>query len=85
MHADVVMAKHPVRTPVGGSVWAHSVGVGQRILEGTTLLVCEVMKTEFPISSPTSGIVTWLAVCGALVDADDLVAIVDDAPAPGRP
>lgn len=66
-------------------MWAHSVGVGQRVLEGTTLLVCEVMKTEFPIAAPAGGVVTWLAACGASVNADDLVAIVDDAPTPAPP
>ena len=45
-------------------MWAHSVGVGQRVVEGATLLIVEVMKTEFPIESPTAGTVTWLAACG---------------------
>lgn len=71
------MAKHPVRSPVGGSVWAHSVGVGQRVVEGATLLIVEVMKTEFPVESPVAGIVSWLAACGEAIDADALVAIVD--------
>lgn len=78
------MARHSIRAPVGGSVWAHSVGVGQQVVAGTTLLVCEVMKTEFPIETPVAGVVAWLAACGTLVDADDLIAIVDDA-APARP
>jgi biotin carboxyl carrier protein len=71
------MAKHPVRSPVGGSVWAHSVGVGQQVVEGATLMIVEVMKTEFPVESPVAGVVTWLAACGDAIDADALVAIVD--------
>lgn len=71
------MAKHPVRSPVGGSVWAHSVGVGQQVVEGATLLIVEVMKTEFPIESPVAGVVSWLAVCGEAIDADALVAVVE--------
>lgn len=71
------MAKHPVRSPVGGSVWAHSVGVGQRVVEGATLLIVEVMKTEFPIESPSEGVVTWLAACGEAIEADALVATVE--------
>lgn len=79
------MAKHSIRSPVGGSVWTHSVGVGQRVVAGTTLLICEVMKTEFPIETPVDGEVTWLAACGQTLEADDLVATVDDSPAPSRP
>lgn len=74
------MAKHSIRSPVGGSVWTHSVGVGQRVVAGTTLLICEVMKTEFPVETPVDGEVTWLAACGQTLEADDLVAIVDDKP-----
>lgn len=71
------MAKHPVRSPVGGSVWAHSVGVGQQIVEGATLLIVECMKTEFPVESPVAGTVSWLAACGEAIDAETLVAIVE--------
>ena len=69
--------KHSIRTPVGGSVWTHSVGVGQKVLAGTTLLICEVMKTEFPIESPVDGEVAWLKACGETVEADELIAIVN--------
>lgn len=71
------MAKHEVRAPVGGSVWTHSVGVGQRVVAGTVLLICEVMKTEFPVESPIDGVVSWLRPCGDQVEADDVVAAVD--------
>lgn len=79
------MAKHSIRSTVGGSVWTHSVGVGQRVLAGTTLLICEVMKTEFPVETPVDGEVTWLAACGQTLEVNDLVAIVDDAPALAQP
>jgi len=71
------MAKYSVRTPVGGSVWAHSTSVGQAVVAGTTLLVCEVMKTEFPLETPVDGVVTWLIACGSSVEVDDLVAVVE--------
>jgi len=74
------MAKHSIRSPVGGSVWTHSVGVGQRVFAGTTLIIVECMKTEFPVESPVDGEVTWLAACGQTLEADDLVAIVNAAP-----
>lgn len=71
------MAKHEIKTPVGGSVCTHSVGVGQRVFAGTTLLICEVMKCEFPIETPVDGEVTWLRPCGDTIEADDVVATLD--------
>jgi len=73
------MTKHEIRTTVGGSVWTHSVGVGQRVFAGTTLLICEVMKCEFPIETFVDGIVSWLRPCGETVEADDVVAILEVA------
>lgn len=71
------MAKHEIRTPVGGSVWTHSVGVGQRVVAGTTLLICEVMKCEFPLESSMEGTVTWLRPCGDTLEAGDVVATLE--------
>lgn len=71
------MAKHDVRAPVGGSVWTHSVGVGQRVGAGTVLLITEVMKTEFPIEAPADGVVTWLKPCGETIEADEVVATLE--------
>ena len=71
------MAKHEIKTPVGGSVWTHSVGVGQRVVAGTVLLICEVMKTEFPVEASVDGVVSWLRSCGDIVEADDVVATLD--------
>lgn len=71
------MARCEIKAPVGGSVWTHSVGVGQRVVAGTTLLICEVMKTEFPIEAPLDGVVSWLRPCGDTVEADDVVATLD--------
>ena len=73
------MAKHEIKTLVGGSVWTHSVGVGQRVVAGTVLLICEVMKTEFPVEAPVDGVVSWLRPCGDTVEADDVVATLDVA------
>lgn len=71
------MARHEIRAPVGGTVWAHSVGVGQRVLAGTTLLICEVMKCEVPVESPVDGVITWLRPCGDTIEVDDVVAVLD--------
>jgi biotin carboxyl carrier protein len=74
------VAKREIKTPVGGSVCTHSVGVGQRVVAGTTLLICEVMKCEFPIETPVEGEVTWLRLrpCGEMIEADDVVALIDE-------
>lgn len=53
-------------------------GVGQRVLAGTSLLIMECMKTEFPIEAPFDGEVTWIRPCGETIEADDVVAILDD-------
>jgi biotin carboxyl carrier protein len=59
-------------------VWAHSVGVGQRVVAGTTILICEVMKCEFPVETDQEGIVSWLAPCGQIIEAGDIIAMIDD-------
>ena len=71
------MARHEVRTPLGGSVWTHAVGVGQRVLAGTALLITEVMKTEVAIETTLEGTVTWLKPCGETVEAGDVVATLE--------
>jgi biotin carboxyl carrier protein len=69
--------QHAIKAPVGGSVWAHSVCIGQRVVAGTTLLIIEVMKTEFGMEATTDGTVTWLKACGDTVEADEIVAILE--------
>lgn len=73
------MSQREIKAPVGGSVWIHSVSVGQRVTAGTVLLICEVMKCEFPIESPWDATVTWLRACGETIEADDVVATLDCA------
>lgn len=74
--------KHTVEAPIAGSVWAHSVGVGQRVTAGTTLVILECMKMEIPVEAPCDGEVTWLRPQGDTINQGDSVAILDDAPAP---
>ena len=72
------MAKREIKAEVGGSVWTHAVGVGQRVVAGTTILICEVMKCEFPIESPIDGTVVWLRPCGETLEAGDVIALIDE-------
>jgi biotin carboxyl carrier protein len=73
------VAKREIRTPVGGSVWTHSTAVGQRVVAGTTLLICEVMKCEYPIETPVDAVVSWLKPCGETIETDDVVALIEVA------
>jgi biotin carboxyl carrier protein len=72
------MAVHRVTSPVTGSVWMHSVSVGEKVFEGGQLLVLESMKMEIPIQSPVDGIVTRLEAPGTIVNEGDVVAEVAD-------
>ena len=71
------MAKRNIESPITGSVWTHSVGVGQRIAAGTVLVILECMKMEIPVESPHEGVVSWLKPCGEMINVGDVVATVD--------
>lgn len=58
-------------------MWTHSVGVGQRVVAGTTLLICEVMKCEMPVEADVDGTVSWLRSCGEMIEAGDVVATLE--------
>jgi acetyl-CoA carboxylase biotin carboxyl carrier protein len=73
------MSKISVKAPVGGSVWTHSAGVDQCVNAGTVLLILECMKCEIPVETPVDGTVTWLKACGDTVEADEIVAILEDS------
>jgi urea carboxylase len=73
------VAKHSIRAPVAGSLWTHSAGVGQKVFQGNIICILECMKVEIPVETPVDGILEWLAPCGQTLEADDLVAIVNDA------
>ncbi len=72
------MAKKNIESPITGSVWTHSVGVGQQVTAGTTLVILESMKMEIPVESPCDGEVTWLRACGDMINVGDVVATVDE-------
>lgn len=70
--------KHAIKSPVTGSVWMHSAGVGQKVYEGNQLLVLECMKMEIPVESPVDGTVLELIAPGTVVNEGDVVAVVED-------
>lgn len=55
----------------------HAATAGQRVLTGSLLLVCEVMKCECPINAPTNGELLWIRACGEVIEAEDVVAILE--------
>lgn len=73
-----ILMKHELKSPVTGSVWIHSVGAGQRVFEGNTVLVLESMKLEIPVESPVDGMVLFLAPAGTVIEEGSVVAIVED-------
>ena len=73
------MACREVKSPIAGSVWSHVASVGQRVEAGAVLLVAECMKTEISIVAPSDGVVTWLRLCGEIVETDGVVATLEIA------
>lgn len=69
--------KHEVTSEIAGSVVSHVAVVGQSVSAGAVLLVVECMKTEFPVTTPVAGQVTWLLACAEIVDAAGIVATLE--------
>ncbi|WP_447731182.1 acetyl/propionyl/methylcrotonyl-CoA carboxylase subunit alpha [Pseudoxanthomonas suwonensis] len=69
-----------VRAPMPGRVVVVRVGHGQQVEAGTELLVMEAMKMELSVKAPRAGIVSALrAAAGDFVEAEAVLAVVDDA------
>ncbi len=71
------MARHEVQSPISGSIWVHSVGVGQKVFAGNTLLIMECMKMEVPLDSPVDGEVVSMLATGTVVNEGDVVAVIE--------
>ena len=72
------MARHQVKAPIAGSVWTHVAVVGQCVSVGDVICIEEVMKTEIPVEAPVAGTVAWIRSCGETLEADDLIALIDE-------
>jgi biotin carboxyl carrier protein len=60
------------------NVWKVLVSDGDQVAEGDTLVILESMKMEIPVDTPTTGIITRLAVAeGGTVDEGDLIAVIE--------
>jgi acetyl-CoA carboxylase biotin carboxyl carrier protein len=47
-----------IKTMVAGNMWKVLVKPGDKVSEGDTLFIMEVMKTEVPHTAPVAGTVT---------------------------
>jgi geranyl-CoA carboxylase alpha subunit len=66
---------------MNGRVVAVAVAVGDRVLQGQTMLTLEAMKMEHVHVAPASGVVTCLSVAvGEQVAASRVVAEIDVDP-----
>ena len=64
-----------IELETGGSVWKVLVNEGDRVAEGDTLFILEVMKMEVPYEAPISGSITSLTIAeGDAVQEGEIVA-----------
>lgn len=74
---SVPNAGSPLPAPLGGTICAVNVKVGQRVQEGDTLLTLEAMKMETDVSAPRAGTVTEVNVnTGDAVTAGDTLVCI---------
>ena len=67
-----------IELETGGSVWRVLVKEGDRVAEGDTLFILEVMKMEVPYEAPIAGSITSLTIAeGDAVQEGDIVAEID--------
>ena len=68
-----------VKSPMTGSVWKITAGVGQRVEEDQEVLILESMKMEIPITAPETGTVKEILVAeGDFVTEGDVVMIIEE-------
>jgi acetyl-CoA carboxylase biotin carboxyl carrier protein len=67
-----------VRAEMVANVWKVVAAEGERVSDGTTLVILESMKMEIPVLAEEPGTITKLAVAeGDVVQEGDLIAIID--------
>ena len=62
-----------IEVETGGSVWKVLVAAGDRVEQGDTLFILEVMKMEVPYTAPAAGVVVAVHIAeGSGVEEDQL-------------
>ncbi len=71
------MVAEQVRAELPGKVWRVSVGVGDMVAEGDTVVILESMKMEIPVQAEFAGTVESLRVAeGDDVAPGDLLVVL---------
>ena len=67
-----------VRLETTGSVWKLLVAPGDKVEDGQTLFILEVMKMEVAYEAPIAGTVAALHIAeGDVVEEDQLALVID--------
>lgn len=75
--AETSGAGSSIVAPMPGTVLSVTVGVGESVIKGQTLLVLEAMKMENQIMAPADGVVQELNVTqGESVNAGDTLVVL---------
>lgn len=72
------MAKIDVPSEVTGSIWKILVKPGDEVAEDDTLIICESMKMEIPLTAPEDGTVVEIKVAEGENIAEGTVAVILD-------
>ena len=64
-----------INLETGGSVWKLLVDIGDKVDEGQTLFIMEVMKMEVPYEAPVAGTVKTLLIAEGDVVQEDQLAL----------
>jgi len=68
-----------IELETGGSVWKMLTKVGDKVEEGDTLFILEVMKMEVPYEAPTAGEVAEIHIAeGDAVEEDQLALEINE-------
>ena len=72
-----------IEVETGGSVWKVLVAAGDRVEQGDTLFILEVMKMEVPYTAPAAGLVAAVHIAeGNGVEEDQLAMELTPNPSP---
>jgi acetyl-CoA carboxylase biotin carboxyl carrier protein len=68
-----------IRAEMVANVWKVVASVGDRVVDGDTVVILESMKMEIPVLAESDGTLSKLAVReGDVVQEGDLIAVVED-------
>lgn len=69
------MAKVDITSEMTGSIWKIMKAIGDKVVEGDTVILIEAMKMEIPVIAPEDGVVAEILVQEGNMVADGDVVI----------